>query len=132
MSSVLIGLIGDRSDSVPAHVAIPRVLHEIGRQNGIHIRSEWLETTALAKLDAKSLAAELGRFDGLWCVPNCPYVSMDAALRAIQFARENDVPFLGTCGGFQHAIIEYARNVMGIADADHAECHPEASNAIIT
>jgi CTP synthase (UTP-ammonia lyase) len=51
---------------------------------------------------------------------------MEGALRAIRYAREHNTPFLGTCGGFQHAMIEYARNVLGLAGADHAEEHPDA------
>jgi len=46
---------------------------------------------------------------------------MTTALNAIEFARKNHRPFLGTCGGFQHALIEYARNVLGLANADHME-----------
>jgi RimJ/RimL family protein N-acetyltransferase len=56
---------------------------------------------------------------------------MDGALRAIRFARERRVPFLGTCGGFQHAVIEYARNVLGWSDAEHAETAPDATRAVI-
>ena len=129
---IRIGLIGDRNDSVPAHVAIPRVLGEIGQRFDLNVQHEWLETAALAELRDADVRSRLGEFEGLWCVPNCPYASMEAALNAIRIARENDVPFLGTCGGFQHAIIEYARNVLCIADADHAEVHPHASTAIIT
>ncbi len=50
-----------------------------------------------------------------------PYKNAQGAFTAIRYARENGVPFLGTCGGFQHALIEYARNVMGWDDAAHAE-----------
>lgn len=57
---------------------------------------------------------------------------MAGALIAIRFARENRVPFLGTCGGFQHAIIEYARNVLGWTDAEHAETAPRAARPVIT
>jgi CTP synthase (UTP-ammonia lyase) len=56
---------------------------------------------------------------------------MDGALHAIRFAREHGRPFLGTCGGFQHAVIEYARNVLGWADAEHAETAPEAARPVI-
>lgn len=56
---------------------------------------------------------------------------MDGALNAIRFARENAVAFLGTCGGSQHALIEYCRNVLGLAEADHAESNPEATFALI-
>jgi CTP synthase (UTP-ammonia lyase) len=57
---------------------------------------------------------------------------MEGALRAIRCAREQGRPFLGTCGGFQHAIIEYARNVLGWADAEHAETAPNAARPVIT
>jgi CTP synthase (UTP-ammonia lyase) len=60
-----------------------------------------------------------------------PYQNSDAALDAIRFARERQVPFLGTCAGFQHAVIEYARSVLGIADADHAESNPSAPAPVI-
>jgi CTP synthase (UTP-ammonia lyase) len=56
---------------------------------------------------------------------------MDGALCAIRHAREKAVPFLGTCGGFQHAVIEYARNVLGWADAEHAETAAAAPRAVI-
>ena len=67
----------------------------------------------------------------LWCVPASPYRSMEGALTAIQVARERHVPFLGTCGGFQHAVIEYARNVLGWTDAEHAETSPQAQRQVI-
>jgi CTP synthase (UTP-ammonia lyase) len=70
--------------------------------------------------------------DALWCAPGSPYRSLDGALRAIRFAREEDVPLLGTCGGFQHVVIEYARNVLGFEDAQHAEYDPYASDLFIT
>ena len=67
-----------------------------------------------------------------WCVPASPYRDREGALRAIRFAREQRRPFLGTCGGFQHVIIEYARNVLGWADAEHAEETPTAARPVIT
>jgi CTP synthase (UTP-ammonia lyase) len=57
---------------------------------------------------------------------------MAGALRAIRFAREHRRPFLGTCGGFQHALIEFARNVLGLTDVDHAESNPNASKLLMT
>ena len=52
-------------------------------------------------------------------------------LKGIEFARRHDRPFLGTCGGFQYTLIEYARNVLGIQDATTAEEYPKAKNVII-
>ena len=123
MQQLSIGLIGDYSPSVPAHIAIPEALDLAAGVVGCSVRAEWLPTE---QLDSDA-AERLETFDGLWCVPASPYVSMDGALRGIRFAREKGRPFLGTCGGFQHALIEYARNVLGLIDADHAESNPETS-----
>ncbi len=70
-------------------------------------------------------------FSALWCAPGSPYKSLDGALTGVRYARENKVPLLGTCGGFQHVILEYARNVMGIQEAAHAEYDPYASQLFI-
>lgn len=56
---------------------------------------------------------------------------MDGALAAIQYAREHKIPFLGTCGGYQHAILEYARHALGLIEADNAEFNPDADIALI-
>lgn len=65
-------------------------------------------------------------------MPGSPYRDMGGALRAIHYAREEQVPFLGTCGGFQHAVLEYARNVLEWEDADHAETSSEAERPVIS
>lgn len=57
---------------------------------------------------------------------------MDKTLQAIRQAREDGVPCLGTCGGFQHMVIEVARNVLGFTDAQHAEYDPDASDLFIS
>lgn len=125
-SSVLrIGLIGDYSPQVRAHGAIPRALDLAA--DGHTIEAEWIATETLAG----EVESRLAEFDALWCVPASPYRNMDGALCAIRFARERGVPFLGTCGGFQHALIEYARNVLGLSEADHAESRPQAAMPLI-
>jgi CTP synthase (UTP-ammonia lyase) len=120
-----IGLVGDHDDAITAHRAIPWALSLAAGVAGVEVQSTWLHTDTV--LDARALDG----FDAVWCVPGSPYASMDGALRAIRFAREQRVPFLGTCGGFQHAVIEYARHVLGWADADHAETAPDAARAVI-
>jgi CTP synthase (UTP-ammonia lyase) len=57
---------------------------------------------------------------------------MEGALTAIQLARGQRIPLLGTCGGFQHIILEYARNMLGFADAEHEESSPQASRRFIS
>jgi CTP synthase (UTP-ammonia lyase) len=122
---VTIGLIGERSDSVPAHVAIPLALESAAETLGIAVAFEWAPTDRIRS------ASRVASFDGLWCVPASPYRSMEGALIAIRCAREGRIPFLGTCGGFQHTIIEYARNVLGWQDAAHAELDLTATVAVI-
>src|SRR5689334_21550728 len=72
-------------------------------------------------------ATRLDRFDALWIVPGTPYRDDRAVFAAIECARRDGVPILGTCGGFQHMVVEFARNVAGIADAAHAETAPAAA-----
>jgi CTP synthase (UTP-ammonia lyase) len=122
---IRIGLVGDRDDSVPAHRAIPRALDLCTSHRPLRIELEWLDTDTIT-------LERLHEFDGLWCVPASPYRDTNRAISAIQYARENRIPFLGTCGGFQHALIEYARNVLGMNDAEHAEIHPDAEMRLIS
>ncbi|MGU3304656.1 CTP synthase [Pseudomonas sp. M5A4_2d] len=121
-----LALIGDYNPDVIAHQAIPVALQQAADTLGLSVHVQWLDT------DSITPARELHGFDGFWCVPASPYRDTDGALRAIRFAREQRRPFLGTCGGFQHAVLEYARHVLGWADAEHGELAPEAKRAVIT
>jgi CTP synthase (UTP-ammonia lyase) len=118
-----IALVGDRSDAVVAHAAIPIAIELAAKALGAELAGEWVPSPA---------GGDVGAFDGIWCVPGSPYESMEGVLTAIRIARERGIPFLGTCGGFQHAMIEYARNVRGVAAAEHAESSPESASAIVT
>lgn len=120
-----VGLIGDRDDAVAAHRAIPLALAMAAEATGVGIEPVWVPTTQVGD------GSLLTDFDGVWCVPASPYHSMDGALSAIRTAREQLIPFLGTCGGFQHAVVEYARNVLGWSDAEHAEESPDAVRPVI-
>jgi CTP synthase (UTP-ammonia lyase) len=64
-------------------------------------------------------------------VPASPYANTDGALAAIRVARERGVPFLGTCGGFQHALLDYAGAVWTVAAPAHAELDPAAADPVI-
>ena len=121
-----VGLVGDRDDTVPAHQAIPLALENAAGTLGIAVAYEWVPTERIRS------ASRVASFDGLWCVPASPYRSMEGALLAIRCAREGRIPFLGTCGGFQHTVIEYARNVLGWLNATHAEIESAATLAVIT
>lgn len=123
---IRIALIGDHDPQVTAHQAIPVALGMAAEFSGHHVQGEWLGTESI------DVDTPLAAYDGFWCVPASPYRDIDGALRAIRFAREQRRPFLGTCGGFQHAVLEYARNVLGWADAEHGETAPDAARAVIT
>jgi CTP synthase (UTP-ammonia lyase) len=123
---IRVGLIGDHDPAVTAHQAIPRALALAAEAAGVTVAHEWVPTGEI------TADARVAAYDALWCVPASPYRSTDGALRAIRFAREQGRPFLGTCGGFQHAVLEYARSVLGWADAEHAETTPDATLLVVT
>ncbi|HEX6536429.1 MAG TPA: CTP synthase [Gemmatimonadaceae bacterium] len=123
---VRVALVGDHDPDVTAHQAIPRALALAADALGVRVEPRWLPT------DTIDAADPLGDADAIWCVPASPYRSMDGALRAIRAARESGRPYLGTCAGFQHAILEYARSVLGWADAEHGETAPDAALPVIT
>jgi CTP synthase (UTP-ammonia lyase) len=127
-SPVRIGLIGDHDPTVTAHRAIPRALALAATDARVDLDAEWVHTSTIPDSPDDMLA----RFNGIWCVPASPYANTEGALRAIRYARERGIPFLGTCGGFQHAVLELARTVLGRAAAAHAEIQPEASDVVVT
>jgi len=127
-SCARIGILGDFNTEFKSHHAINASLEHAAGKLRIKVESEWLPTPSLAKPSAQE---KLATFDGLWASPGSPYQSMEGMLRGIQFAREQNWPFLGTCGGFQYTLIEVARNVIGLADADTAENNSASKNIVI-
>jgi CTP synthase (UTP-ammonia lyase) len=125
MNQPRIALIGDYNPSVKAHQAIPRAL-ALASDGDIECQCEWLHTSTLTGHPADQLAD----FDGVWCVPASPYANTRGALNAIRFARETGRAFLGTCGGFQHAVMEYAEAVWKVPAA-HAETDSDAIDPVI-
>ena len=121
--TVKVALVGDYDAGVKAHRAIPLALQMAAEAANCRVEPEWVGTI---ELDGDS-ASRLRDYGAIWVVPASPYRSMGGALAAIRYAREEGKPFLGTCGGFQHTLIEYARDVLGLHDADHAETNPDAS-----
>jgi len=119
-----IGIIGDYNPDNPTHVATNEgIEHASEFFTECSFESSWLPTDQRPPFD---------EYQGLLCSPGSPYRSLEGALRGIQCAREQAIPFLGTCGGSQHLVLEYARNAMGIREAAHAETEPHASCLFIT
>lgn len=124
---VRVALVGNYNPASVAHQAIPEALRLCAAKTGMDIVPAWVPTQSILQPEV-----QLQHFQGIWCVPASPYASMEGALRAIRYARESNRPFLGTCGGFQHALIEYARSVCGLAEADHTESSPNSVCPVVT
>jgi CTP synthase (UTP-ammonia lyase) len=120
-----VALVGDHDPAIVAHQALPRAIALAGEVLGVVAELHWLATDAVDARDP------IAGHDAVWCVPGSPYRSEAGALRAIAAARTGGRPFLGSCGGFQHAVLEYARAVLGWADAEHAETAPGAARPVI-
>lgn len=124
-----IAIIGDFDPSLQSHINTNLAIEHCSAAVGASPRYFWIPTEELTSDEGLKKAINV---QGLWIAPGSPYKSLDGALRAIRLARENQIPLLGTCGGFQHIILEYARNVLGFQDAQHAEYDPYTSRLFIS
>jgi CTP synthase (UTP-ammonia lyase) len=117
----VIAIVGERIPDFPPHVATGAAIAHSAEALGIEVVARWVAT------DEK-----LPDVDAIWCAPGSPYRSLDGALAALRRGREQGVPTLGTCGGCQHMLLEFGRNVLGLVDAQHAEYDPYASRLFVT
>ncbi len=128
MKTTRIGLIGDFDPTITAHDAINRSV-ALYRQSAVPpFEAQWINTREIIP----NQGGTIQDLAGIWCVPGSPYQNTLGALWAIQLARTRLIPFLGTCGGFQHALLEYVRNVLGMPLADHEELNPLAESLLLT
>jgi len=123
-----LAIIGDFDPSSQTHRATNSAIEH--SKNALHadVVAKWIATDSIVA----NLSAIINEYQGFWIAPGSPYKSMTGALEIIKYARLNNTPTLGTCGGFQHMAIEFARNVLGITDAEHAEYDPYASKLVVT
>src|SRR6267154_5999313 len=122
-----IAVIGDYNPSNSTHVATNHALEHMNDFLHAGINAEWVPTDRINN----EFLAITEKYDGFLISPGSPYKDMNAVLMIIHYAREHKIPTLGTCGGFQHMVIEFARNVLDITDAQHAEEDPYASTLVI-
>ncbi|MEU6085388.1 hypothetical protein ABZ865_01020 [Streptomyces sp. NPDC047085] len=120
-----LALVGDRSPNVVSHTRVPLLLDALAARDRLVLDAYWIPSE-----DAEAEGAVRG-FDAVWVLPGSPYRSEAGVLAAVRTAREEGIPFLGTCGGFQHALLEFARNVCGLTRAAHAENDPDADDPLI-
>lgn len=119
-----IALVGDRATHIRAHSCIPPLLATIADSNDLFLDTYWVSTR---DVDERTLK----EFDAIWLVPGSPYRDEKGAVEAVRIARVHGIPFLGTCGGFQHALLEFARHECGFRDIGHAENAPWAEEHLI-
>jgi len=122
-----IALVGDYSEKHLAHRAIPRALELAAAELNVPVNGQWIMSR-----DLIDIPRQLAPFSAVWAVPASPYENAEGVLEAIRWARESGIPFLGTCGGFQHALIEFARNVAGLTAADHTETLSGGETLVVT
>ncbi|THB75020.1 MAG: CTP synthase [Desulfobacteraceae bacterium] len=120
-----LSILGDYDPSSETHAATDAAIANSLTSMGIDMEITWVMTPEINK-DVLEVS------DGFLVAPGSPYRDLGKVLSAIQFARENRVPALGTCGGFQHMILEYARNLLGFGSASHGEYTPEGSDLFIS
>ena len=121
-----IAVIGDYNQKEESHRLIMESIKEVAEEIQGELQAQWIMSDALDVSEE-----HLKLFDGFWFSPGSPYKDAKNVLSAIQYARENGVPALGTCAGFQHMVIEFARNVLGLYGADSEENDAECADAVI-
>lgn len=122
-----VAIVGERDPEKTAHRGIEASFGLFAREPGHLLEPAWVPT---ASIERDGVVRTLSGFDGVWCAPGSPYASAEGALAAIGYVRTAGKPFLGTCAGFQHALMEYARDVLHVR-AVHAELDPAAADPLI-
>jgi CTP synthase (UTP-ammonia lyase) len=127
MKKPKIALVGERDVAKKAHQGIEASFALYRRDFDPRLDYEWVRT---ASISPESIHDIFRDATAIWCTPGSPYESFSGALLAIRHARTEKKAFLGTCGGFQHGLIEFSQNVL-LRDAEHQELTPEAKAPLI-
>jgi len=120
-----LAILGEFNPASASHTATNAAIEHSCVKHGLRVEHEWVSS---AEIDDTLLK----QFQGIWVAPGGPHKNLEKTLWAIRYAREKGMPCFGTCGGFQHIVLEYARNVLRLADAQHAEYDPNASQPFIS
>ena len=116
--TIEIALVGKYTELPDAYKSICESFVHAGAVNDCKVKLRYVNSE---KIDASNVAAQLGRMAGILVAPGFGNRGIEGKIEAVRFARENGIPFLGICLGMQCAVIEFARNVLGIADANSSE-----------
>jgi CTP synthase len=125
---VTIAVTGKYTALRDAYASIIKAGEHCGAHLGVDVQYKWMDTT---DINAENVERELGECQGIIVPGGFGVRGTEGKIDCIRYARENNVPYLGLCLGFQMAVIEYARNVAGIPDANSSEFDPKCQNCVI-
>jgi CTP synthase len=126
---VEIGLVGKYVELKDSYKSIAEAFVHAGADREIAVDLRWVHSE---ELTAKNVDEKLEGIDGLLVAPGFGSRGVDGKLDAVKWAREGNVPFFGICLGMQCAVIEFARNVMGLSDAHSTEIKEYTQNPVIS
>lgn len=121
---VTIGIIGKYTGLEDAYLSIKEAFKHAGAANACQVNLEWIESDEMDN-------EQLKKYDGLLIPGGFGSRGVEGKINAVKYARENNVPFLGICLGMQVAVIEYARNVCKLEDANSTESDPDTKHPVI-
>ena len=126
--TVKIGLVGKYVKLHDAYLSVAEALRHAGYALGAHVEIEWLDSEHITDVNVAEI---IGGVDAIIVPGGFGDRGIEGMITAVKYARENDVPFFGICLGMQISVIEYARNVLGLADANSGEFAPGTKHKVI-
>jgi CTP synthase len=127
-SEATIGVTGKYTSVRDSYASIINSLEHAGIALGCKVNIKWIDTTGLTD---KNVAGELGDVDGIIVPGGFGTRGAEGKIACIRYARQNALPYLGLCFGFQMAVIEFARNVCGLTKANSTEIEPDCAEPVI-
>ncbi|WP_130805580.1 CTP synthase [Senegalia massiliensis] len=125
---VKIALVGKYVELKDAYLSVAESLNHAGIANDVDVQIDWIHSE---ELDGDNCEEVLKDIDGILVPGGFGDRGIEGKICAIKYARENKVPFLGICLGMQMAVVEFARNVLGLSDAHSSELLPNTTYAVI-
>ncbi len=126
--TVHIGLVGKYVALHDAYLSVAEALRHAGYYHNTHIKIHWIDSEAITK---ENVDETLGALDGIIVPGGFGNRGIEGMILSAQYAREKKIPYFGICLGMQIAVIEYARNVLGIADANSGEFDYKCAHKVI-